>query len=511
MQKYIGYIRVSTHKQGEKGSSLVEQKTAIETYAKKHQLEISNWYEEQETAAKQGRKQFQHMLNQINSGRAKGVILHKVDRGARNLKDWAELATLMDSGVDIHFAHESLDLTTRGGRLSADIQAVVAADFIRNLRDEVKKGMYGRLKQGFYPWAAPIGYQNNGGGQLKTIDPVQGLLVQEIFRLYSTGEHTLLSLVALMEEKKLVNASGKPVGKNSMSHILSNHFYYGFIEVNGQTFVGKHEPLISSTLFHRVQAIKNDRRNTSGPKKGIRKSYALQRLLDCKNCSYRLYPEMQKGNVYFRCQSKICAGTSLRESHILNLISSQLKKLNLGTGFEKSITDFYVKHCQSRVVLNKKAVDALRLQLGQANQRFEKLTDLLLEGLITKEEYEARKEKVYIERIQIQELLDEKMGSLEPEKKRLKKFLELSNSLKNIASLHNMSLKRQVLKTAISNIDVLQKTVEIKWAKPYQTLFDLWSFPVGVQQHDSPRSDEVLEEVIAEIVEWRLLDSYEEL
>jgi hypothetical protein len=41
----------------------------------------------------------------------------------------------------VHFANDSLDLNTRGGRLSADIQAVVAADYIRNLREEAKKGI----------------------------------------------------------------------------------------------------------------------------------------------------------------------------------------------------------------------------------------------------------------------------------------------------------------------------------------------------------------------------------
>lgn len=75
---------------------------------------------------------------------------HKIDRGARNLKDWANLGDLIDGGVEVHFAHESLDMNSRGGRLSADIQAVVAADFIRNLRQETRKGFYGRLKQGIY-------------------------------------------------------------------------------------------------------------------------------------------------------------------------------------------------------------------------------------------------------------------------------------------------------------------------------------------------------------------------
>ena len=78
---------------------------------------------------------------------------------------------MIDAGIEVHFANETLDLHTRGGRLSADIQAVVASDYIRNLREETKKGFYGRLKQGFYPIRAPIGYLDHGKAKQKTLDP----------------------------------------------------------------------------------------------------------------------------------------------------------------------------------------------------------------------------------------------------------------------------------------------------------------------------------------------------
>jgi site-specific DNA recombinase len=63
---------------------------------------------------------------------------------------------LIDAGIEVHFANESLNLYSPGGRHSADIQAVTAADFIRNLREETKKAFYGRIKQGLYPMPAPI-------------------------------------------------------------------------------------------------------------------------------------------------------------------------------------------------------------------------------------------------------------------------------------------------------------------------------------------------------------------
>jgi DNA invertase Pin-like site-specific DNA recombinase len=116
------------------------------------------------------------MLKLLRSGKAAGVMIHKIDRSARNMKDWAELGELIDGGIEVHFVNESLDLASRGGRLSADIQAVVAADYIRNLRDETRKGFYGRIKQGLYPLPAPIGYIDTGKGKPKELDPVRAPL-----------------------------------------------------------------------------------------------------------------------------------------------------------------------------------------------------------------------------------------------------------------------------------------------------------------------------------------------
>ena len=50
MRKYFGYVRVSTTKQGEQGSSLQEQRAAIEAYAARHHLKIFEWFEEQDAA-----------------------------------------------------------------------------------------------------------------------------------------------------------------------------------------------------------------------------------------------------------------------------------------------------------------------------------------------------------------------------------------------------------------------------------------------------------------------------
>ena len=81
-----GYIRVSTKEQGD-NASLPEQKRAISDYANKHDIEVIQWYEEQQTAAKKGRPLFSEILLKLKERKAEGVIMHKIDRSARNLHD----------------------------------------------------------------------------------------------------------------------------------------------------------------------------------------------------------------------------------------------------------------------------------------------------------------------------------------------------------------------------------------------------------------------------------------
>ena len=324
MKKVFGYIRVSTVKQGT-GVSLQEQKEAIIRYAEKNNLNIIEWFEELETAAKQGRPLFTKMMKLLRSGKAAGAIIHKIDRSARNLKDWAALGDLIDEGIEVHFAHESLDMDTRGGRLAADIQAVIASDYIRNLRDEAKKGLYGRLKQGIYPFGAPIGYLNTGGGNVKTIDPISGPLIQKAFELYATEKYTLYDLAKIMYDLGLRNTNNKSVSKTTLSKILNNPFYVGVMTIKGKSFTGNHEPIVPPFLFNQVRSILKGKTNT----KAFKHNNLFRRIIKCGACNYSLIAESKKGHIYYRCHTKDCSTKTIREDRIMSPLISVMSSIQL--------------------------------------------------------------------------------------------------------------------------------------------------------------------------------------
>ena len=418
-KRYVGYIRVSTVKQGQTGSSLQEQRTAIEAYARRNNLSISEWYEETVTAAKRGRSAFTRMLKTLESGKAQGIVIHKIDRSARNLRDWADLADLIDRGADVHFAHDALDLRSRGGRLSADIQAVVAADFIRNLREETRKGFYGRLHQGLYPLAAPIGYLDKGRGNTKEIDPVKGPLIQQAFNLYATGEYTFSTLQEEMHRRGLRGKMGKRISLNGYTTILNNPFYFGLIALRttGETFEGKHPALISKATYDAVQRVLRGEH----PGRAQRHDFLFRKLLRCSRCGYRLIGERQKRRyVYYRCHSKGCEGGCVSESAIEKHVADTFGFLNFGPEEWRDLRDLVEEERNRIEYPPERFIEQIRCSIAQCEERLIRLDDVLLDGLLDRSTYTERKAKIltekrgYLERLaspprSLADLIDEEL------------------------------------------------------------------------------------------------------
>jgi DNA invertase Pin-like site-specific DNA recombinase len=462
MKGYFAYTRVSTVKQGERGSSLAEQRSAIEAYAHRHSLPITAWFQEMETAAKQGRRQFTRMLAELERGRATGVIIHKIDRSARNLKDWAQLGDLMDAGVEVHFAHESLDLSSRGGRLSADIQAVVAADYIRNLRQEVIKGFYGRLKQGFYPLPAPRGYLDRGKAQPKAIDPVVGPLVREAFDLYASGSFSLDSLRLEMARRGLRGRTGKPLSLDAVATMLKNPFYSGLIRIDrtGEVFQGVHEPIVRKSVFDQVQAVMHGR----GYARPQKHPHTYRRLIRCKACGCALTGEVQKGRTYYRCHSKACRGAALREDRLEAAIFEFLALLSFSDDEMQALREL-ARQVQEDDGERKEVRKAeLLRRLGNCDDRLVRLTDALLDGVVDKALFDARKAALLSERSSINEALKDD-DTAEPVVDRAMKLFELANTAYLCFRSALPEEKRAILKEATSNLVAHKKSLEIQ-ARP---------------------------------------------
>jgi site-specific DNA recombinase len=494
VSEYIGYIRVSTTKQGE-GVSLEVQQEAIARYAERNAFVVGLWLEEKETAAKRGRPIFTQVIKLLRQRKYRGIILHKLDRGFRNLKEWAEIGELSDQGVEVLFVNESLDLHSRGGRLSADIQAVVAADYIRNLREETRKGFYGRLKQGLYPLQAPLGYLDQGKGKAKIVDPVNGPLVRKAFELYGTGRFSLETLRDELYRLGLRTRSGKRVNRASLSVVLNNSFYMGIIRIKrtGENFNGIHEPLIGKTLFDRVHNVLTGKANA----KTQRHVFQFRRVLTCARCGYSLIGEIQKGHVYYRCHSKQCHETSVREETVEHGVVNLLQQLCFDDG-ERHYFRTRIKQLRANWTRehDERILNA-KLQLDQVKDRLDRLVDAYLDQVFDRTTFEERKKGLLFKQKTVEENLANLARQSESGPARVEKFLELAGSA---LLSYNSALpeeKREMLQILTSNRRVAGKNLEVEPSQPFQELVNRFKSVTCPPERNIPRTWDRLLTVLA--------------
>jgi site-specific DNA recombinase len=495
VHEYYGYIRVSTTRQGKEGVSLEEQKAAVERCAQNKGVALSRIFEDQITAAKQGRPAFNQMLKLLKARKARGVIIHKIDRSARNHRDWADIGDLVDTGIEVHFANESLDMTSRGGRLSADIQAVVAADFIRNLREETKKGFYGRLKQGLLPMPAPLGYLNVGKGKLKVIDPAKAPLVKKAFELYATRKFNLKQLNRELYRMGLRSKKGKRLSLNALSLLMNNPFYMGVIRIKktSETFEGKHRALIKPELFQMCQDILQGRTNTRTKKHRL----MFRRVFTCLECGRTLIGEAHSSFVYYRCQNQECAMTTIRQELLEQGFMVELDRIKLSDKESRFFSD-KIQALKANWINERLAtISLLEGKIKELTQRLGKLTDAFIDSTIEKEIYEERKTAILIERKSLEGKIAElNNGRSIPDE--IQEFLEFTKDPKTLYETAFPDKKRSMVQVLTSKNLANKKSLVFGFRTPFDIMRNREK-----TQYGSPSSDvhRKLEELWMKILE----------
>jgi DNA invertase Pin-like site-specific DNA recombinase len=506
MKRLFGYIRVSTTRQAEKGVSLTEQRAAIEAYAVKHGFTIVGWYEEHITAAKRGRPIFTAMLAALRKGKAEGIIIHKIDRSARNLGDWADLGDLIDAGFDIHLAHEPLDLRSRGGRLSADILAVVAADFVRNNRQEARKGFYGRLKQGIYPLGAPIGYLDRGkGGKVKAVDPERAPLLRYAFERYASGEVSLLDLLEDLTARGLRNRKDKLLGLTGLIQILRNPFYAGVIRLlkTGEIFPAVHEPIIRMQTFRRVQEVLDGKKR----RRVQVHDYLYRRLFACATCGRSLIGSAAKGRVYYRCPVPTCPTTCVREDLLDEAIRRTFEAIGVPEPELVRIQQEIENASAQAVETSEASRTQLTSQLGAIASRLERLTDVYVEGRIEKGAYDERRSALIVERHLVTDSLANLAADQTKRASIATEYVELARSPKTLYESASTAEKRRLVEIMTSNRTVSGKNVVIAVAEPFCFLSSAHENTPGAHQTHTSRTFRSARRISRALWEWVQTDA----
>jgi site-specific DNA recombinase len=124
-RRAAGYVRIS--KQSEKGISLDSQAEKIRAMACVHDADVEIITDDGETGKHANRPGLQRILEMVRRGQVELVIIAKLDRLTRSVKDLAEFLDLFQRrNVALVSVAESLDTGSAAGRLVLNIMASVS-------------------------------------------------------------------------------------------------------------------------------------------------------------------------------------------------------------------------------------------------------------------------------------------------------------------------------------------------------------------------------------------------
>jgi DNA invertase Pin-like site-specific DNA recombinase len=190
--KAIGYVRVSTEKQADFGVSLEAQSEKVRAMAVVQGAELAETIVDAGESAKSLiRPGMARLLSLVDAGAVDTVIIAKLDRLTRSVKDLAELLERFTKrGVSLVSVAESLDTGTAAGRLVLNIMTAVSQWEREAIGERTRDAMHHKRANGERVGTVPFGYRMAADGVHLEADPAEQGILFRIRELKAAGYTT---------------------------------------------------------------------------------------------------------------------------------------------------------------------------------------------------------------------------------------------------------------------------------------------------------------------------------
>ena len=222
--KAIGYARVSTDKQADRGVSLEAQTEKIRAMTVVHTANLAEIIVEAGESAKSlNRPGMQRLLALVDSGDVNAVIIAKLDRLTRSVKDLCELLERFDRrGVALISVAESLDTSSAAGRLVLNIMTAVSQWEREAIGERTRDALSHKRTNGERVGNIQFGYRLCADEKHVEPDPAEQAVLHEIRDLRQSG-HTLRGIAAALNHRALRTRRGSTWRFEHVARILKQH------------------------------------------------------------------------------------------------------------------------------------------------------------------------------------------------------------------------------------------------------------------------------------------------
>ncbi|OLS02922.1 recombinase family protein [Tissierella creatinophila] len=475
MIKAASYARYSSDNQREE--SIEAQLSDNRKYANKNDmLVVAEYVDRALSGRSDNREAFQNMINDAKNNNFNIIIVHKVDRFARNRYDSAVYKSVLKKHeVRVVYAMQNIEDSPEGALMEGILESF-AEYYSLNLAAEVMKGMKQNAKKAkFNGGTPPLGFDIDEDKSY-VINSKEAYIVNTIFKLYLEG-NGYKGIANQLNDKGYRNKKGKEFVFTSIPSILQNEKYAGVYTFNktarkyknGRRNLKEYKAtkdiirvenalpnLIPMEVFNMTQE-EIKRRSKSRGKSKSNRDYFLSGLIKCEECRRNLSGYSQKRSkestnfyYYYRCPK---CNLSIRAEDIESKTIEELDKL-LFSNLDKLLETMH-KYIAENEEKAPEEINYLESELINTNKEVENIINMITKGIASLELGKKLEDlETYKEGIETR-LKEVQVKSSIPEEEIKEWILSLKEDIEN-----KVNLKR-IMKSFIKEIRVNKKEYEI--------------------------------------------------
>jgi len=406
---YWAYLRKSSESEERQELSIPAQRKEVQQLATRRGITLARSpLEEAKSAKAPGRPLFGELMAAVHSGDVDGIVCWKLDRLARNPLDGGAIIWALGEGRLKEIVTVDRTYTgTADDKMLMSIMFGMATKYSDDLSANVRRGNREALERGLWPGTPKLGYIRDRDTKQLIPDPERFEKLKELWKLLLGGMAVLDVLRVAREDMMLrtpkrKKSGGHLISRSKLYEVFHDTFYAGLMVRGGESYLGSHEPMISMDEFERAQERINGKANPSTKSK--EKFFCYRGLLRCGSCDSKLTARnlvKRDGRryIYYHCWRKerrfqYCPERSIREKDLDDQVLEFLRQLTPPTHYLREVAKMARRLTDEQEAARAETKTLLEAERDKANKRLVRLRELLVDGVLTEEEYQADRERL---------------------------------------------------------------------------------------------------------------------